>query len=221
MTVFALSILGVIIGISSALLGLGGNIFIIPLMPLIVDIPLKEIIATGIFSVLLTTSLNSFFFFREKLIPLDITLSLVIPTFIFSFLGSKFASHANDSFILIILICIMIFMLVRLNIDLKSLQNVKIGRVGLFAAGTVSGTMAGFTGIGSGVILGPLMLIFNLVEHKKISPTINFMIAIACFSATLNNMQVGESLNYQLGLIHLDLAFMIFIPAAVSSYIGR
>lgn len=219
-----IAILGMAIGVSSALLGLGGNILIVPLLPLFIDIPLKETIATGIFTVFFLTLFNCYFFLKSKLIDLKVGLKLILPTFIFSFIGAKYTNYFSESFITYSLVIIMVLMIIRLNtkLNFSSLESdsSKESFV-LVLSGMISGFLAGLTGVGNGVILGPILLGFKLVDDKKVSPTINFMIMIACLSATFNNLDFSNISLERSGLVRIDVALYILFPALISSFFGR
>ena len=81
----------------------------------------------------------------------------------------------------------------------------------MLIAGFLSGVLAGLTGIGTGIILGPLLLSANLTDDKKVSPIINFLIMIACLSSSFNYTD----------LVRYDYAFYIAIPAIITGYFGR
>lgn len=224
MEVLLISILGLSIGVSSALLGLGGNILIVPLLPLFVDISLKETIATGIFTVFFLTLFNCYFFLKAKLIDLSTSLKLIFPTFLCSYLGAKFSNHFSETTITYLLVSIMILMIIRLNANLSFSplhKNSKKEGIVLIVSGIISGFLAGLTGVGNGVILGPILLGFKIVDDKKVSPTINFMIMIACLSATFNNLDFTSVSLTRSGMVRIDIALSLLIPALLSSFVGR
>lgn len=226
MDILLIAILGGLIGISSALLGLGGNILIVPILPLFPlasSLSLKSVVATGIFTVFFLTLVNVFSFYRQKLIDFKLVLTLIIPTSLFSFLSSFHVDKVNDNVIKTLLILVMISMVIRLLLFKKKESNTvnELNYPLLLGAGALSGSLAGLTGVGTGVLLGPLLLSLNLTDEKKVSPTINFLIMVACFFSSLNYLSFSEFNFPNSGLVRLDIALMIFIPAIFTAILGR
>lgn len=228
MEMVLLLLLGLSIGILSSLLGLGGNILIIPILPLITELNLKEVIATGIFTVFFITFVNVLAFYRKGLVNFKETIFLIIPTIVFSYLGSAYSKFLNDNVINYILISIMVSMVLKLNLitskDHSNSQNkirpLKRRLIFLFS-GSFSGVLAGITGIGSGLILGPILYGLKLLEKKRVSPAINLLIATACFFASLNNLSFSHFDWPRSGLVHFDISIYILLPALISSIYGR
>lgn len=214
-------ILGLFIGLSASLLGLGGNILIVPLLPLFTDLPLREVVATGIFTVFFVCLNNVFFFWRQGLIDFRTCLILLIPTSMGSYLSSFYSSRLSEDLIQGILIGIMALMVVKLNLKIKENRASKKPYHFMILGALVSGSLAGITGIGSGVILGPLLLAFGLTDHKKVSPVINVMIVVACFFSSLNYLNLNEWSHYRSGAVHLDLALLMILTSLPSSFLGR
>ncbi|MBY0384598.1 TSUP family transporter, partial [bacterium] len=60
--------LGIIVGVVSSLFGIGGGIFIVPLLPNLLGVTPHQAVATSLASVFLVTLLNTVSFSREKLV---------------------------------------------------------------------------------------------------------------------------------------------------------
>ncbi len=222
MTYVILAILGSVVGLASALLGLGGSVFIIPLLPSVIDLSLKTIIYTSIFCVMLVTLFNVTMFHRKGLVDWRLGATLFPLVSVGSFVSSYFSYHFSDTVVKGLLVAIMITMVLRLLIDRfdgKGDLSVFKERVIKFIAGTLSGGLAGLTGIGSGVILGPTLLSLKLTEPKKVSPTINLLISCTCFFSILGNFQ-WSSMAFK-EAIRFDLSLTIFFFSIFGSYFGR
>lgn len=216
-------LLGILVGFSSALLGLGGSIFIIPILPELMTISLKETVATSIFSVMFITLINVYRFHQSKLIDYKLAIKLIPLTLIASYLGSNLAQDVSDIIIKFLLIFVIFLMIIKLLFfaHKEVLLNDKQQNIVLITISLFSGVVAGMTGIGSGVILGPALLTFNLIDQKKMSPTINLMIFIACFGASLGYIDFSNITLLKSGFIHLDLALILILCSLIGSYIGR
>lgn len=214
-------LLGAFIGICSALLGLGGNILIVPILPLVSELTLSEVIATGIFTVFLVTVVNVSSFYRQGLIDFKLITILFIPTTVGSFVSSHFAPNFSENFIRILLIIVMCLMIAKLVINIRQQMSLKYKTFILVVAGFISGSLAGLTGIGTGILLAPLLLAFHLTAANKVSPTINFLIMLACASASLNYLDFTHWEGSKWGSVRVDYVVTLFLPALLTSKIGR
>ena len=214
-------LLGSFVGISAALLGLGGNILIVPLLPLFTELSLQSVIATGILTVFFVTLFNVINFYRQGLIEFKIITLLFIPTSVSSFISSRLSSLVPEHIVKILFVLAMAAMVVKLFLPKKASLKKNNQKYILIAAGLFSGSLAGLTGVGTGILLAPLLLSLEITEDKKVSPTINFLIMVSCFFSSLNYLSFSNFSFPQSGLVRLDYVLLIAIPAILSSIIGR
>ena len=219
-----IAILGGLIGFSSSVFGLGGNILIVPLLPLIIDLELPSVIATGIFTVLIVTFVNTLHFYRQGLLDFRLVTFLFLPTSVTSFISSHYAHLVPEPMIRIVFLGVMAGILMKL-FRKKSTQQTTHSQtyiqVLLLSAGALSGLLAGLTGIGTGVILTPLLLSLAVTDERNVSPTINFLIMVSCFFSSINYLS-WQTLSFPTsGLVHLDTALYLSIPALLSAIQGR
>lgn len=219
MTLLLSVILGTLVGISSALLGLGGNIIIVPLLSSISDLSLQSVVATGIFSVFIVTLINVINFYRQQLLDFKLIATLIIPTALASYLSSYYAPAIPQTVVKTLFITVMLGMFARLL--MKSSYQMKASGFFLVFAGFFSGSLAGLTGIGTGVILAPLLFSSPSIQDKKVSPTINFLIMVSCFISSLNYLSWDQLNSPLAGYVRLDYALYITIPALITSILGR
>jgi uncharacterized membrane protein YfcA len=213
-------LLGGLVGISSALLGLGGNILIVPILPLISQLPLPSVIATGILTVFLVTLFNVINFYRQNLIDIKIISLLFFPTSLASFISSYYAHLFSEVFIRYAFLFIMGAMLLKLFFPPKKHQT-QLPKSILIIPGIFSGLLAGLTGVGTGIILAPLLVVLSITDEKKISPSINFLIMVSCFFSSINYLFLERFSFPQAGLVRLDYALGMALVAMITSQIGR
>lgn len=82
-------IIGVLIGVLAGLLGIGGGVFIVPLLIYVLKVPTKQAAATSIFIVVF----SSFSAFFAHATISDINWRFILPAAIFSFIGGQFGSR--------------------------------------------------------------------------------------------------------------------------------
>lgn len=215
-------VLGAMVGLSSALLGLGGNIIIVPLLPMITDISLPSTIATGIFAVLIVTSVNVLMFYRQKLLDVPLVFTLLPVTAGSSYLSSFFSHLVPEAYIKILFLLVMSAMVVGLlKPRTKKPQSKPHSPILLYIAGIFSGFLGGLTGIGIGVILGPMLLTTTATDERKVSPTINALILTACIFASLNYLSWRDISYPQMGHVRIDLALYLAGAAVFTAKYGR
>lgn len=218
-----LILLGLVVGFGSTLLGMGGSIFIIPILPIIVEISLKETIATGIFTVFFVTAMNTYRFHRNGLVDWRLGFILLPTSSTFSFLSAYYSSNVSEvavKYLLLFIVGLMITRLLFLGNKTIQLSRKKSLTIALIS-GSVAGIFSGLTGIGAGVLLGPTLLILNLTDHKKVSPTINFLIAVSCFFASLGYLNFSEVAFPKWGMVSIHYALGIFLASLIGAIFGR
>src|SRR5690606_31105419 len=88
--------------------------------------------------------------------------------------------------------------------------------------GALAGMTSGFVGVGSGVILSPVMIILKSVSPKQLSPTANANMFCATFAASLSNFLSGSPVKWnQWGLIRWDISLGVFLSAAFFAHFLR
>jgi uncharacterized membrane protein YfcA len=215
--------LGLSVGLSSSLLGLGGNVVIVPLLPLITALELKVVVATGITTVFLVTLINTVFFLRDRLVDLKLVLWLFFPSSLASFLAAGTIQYIPADWIRYTITFILVIMILRL-ISRKKQSNTLAKKTStgiLLIASFISGVTAGVTGVGTGVLMSPLLLTFQIIDPKKVGPTINALICLTSFSSCLKFLTSSNFAFPQWGLIRLDYVFFLSTAAVFSAFWGR
>jgi uncharacterized protein len=215
-----LLIAGLIAGIFSGLLGIGGGVILVPtlffVLPYLSDFSrlMQTVVATSLSVMMITT----FFSFICHLKTNEIDLKIIKHTFvsiifgcIFGSLTSHLISHkALILFFGIFLILISLKFFFNFEINLQK-QNIKM----LIPEGIVIGYLASFLGIGGGVIALPLYISLKIPFRYAVG-TAAFTTFLTAFSATISYLIIG----YVEHVKHLGSIGYIYIPALISMGIG-
>ena len=217
-----LVVLGFVVGLISSLLGLGGSILMIPILPSLLNMDFREVIATSLFTVTLVAFSNVIIFQLKRLVEWKMVL-LLFPIISFaSFMSARNSHYVDEKVIKILLIVVMMAMVFRLTS--KKQLPFKIpgfdSKFFLPFVGLFTGTLAGLIGIGGGIILTPTFMIKQIIPHQKISPTINCLIFFGSLTAVLGYMNTDFSTFPKVGAVHLNLGLMLFASAFVGSLLG-
>ncbi len=216
-------VLGVVVGIVSSLFGIGGGVFIVPLLPDLMGFSAHQAIATSLASVFLVTLVNTVGFAREHLVQWRVGLTLGVPSGIMAFVSGPWMAQA-DAFVLrvvfLIVMCVLLIVTwLRRNSHLPVENDFIISLskkafAGFFAL--IAGFISAFTGIGAGVILSPIMFNLRMVRARELVPTTNLSTMLTTFSGTLSyaiiDFREGTS------LIHFPMAISLFVVATVTSF---
>lgn len=195
---------GGVTGIFGALLGIGGGVFLIPFLVLILKIPIHEAVATGIIAVIATSSAAASVNVERRFTNIRLGMVLEVATTIGAILGGVTANiisgQALSKIFGVVLFIVAVLMLRRtrektgdivpivskkkitgiyfdpaINQEVKySVQRLPLGLGVSFIAGNISGLL----GIGGGVIKVPAMNLFCGIPLKAATATSNFMIGV-------------------------------------------
>ena len=185
-------------GFFGSILGLGGGIFIIPMLTLAFGLPMQTAIATSLVCVIATSSGAANLYVKSGLANIRLGMTLELATTCGAITGGLLAgviSHSALSFIFsLLLLYAAISMLTKKDklecqtegscveaIPDYKVGNYPLGIVGSFFAGNVSGLL----GVGGGIIKVPLMYLGMKIPLKVATATSNFMIGVtaaaSCF----------------------------------------
>jgi len=231
MEIFILVLSGIVGGFIAGLLGLGGGIFYILILPMAMtwygipqDSSSAFIIANSLFGIVFASASSLASDFNKFKTLWKESLFLGIPAVVLSLLTIKFIVQSHWYSIEIFnafVILLMIFILVQMQIKRKvSLQDKKLS----FPQGAVGGGSAGIvsalSGLGGGIIIIPLLQIGFKQSQRKAKVISLVVIFLSSSFMTLQNLfsdaVVIENLQYQWGYIIPNIA----IPLTIGVFIG-
>ncbi len=227
MIFFILLVLGFLTSLVSVFLGPGGGIIMIPLLPLVGGLTVHEAVATSLVTIFCVVSDNAYRFSKNSLVRwpvVGLMGPLAIPSAI---IAALVAPSVDERLILTVFLTLLIFVALRtllsafLNRDYEVSDNFTFSqKVFLPMGGLLAGTTSGFTGVGAGIILAPLMIFLKVVRPEQLVPTANATMMCTTFAGSLTYIYNGELVKWnQWGLIRWDVALVIFMVSSFfSSY---
>lgn len=224
--VFISVFLGIIVGVVSSLFGIGGGIFIVPILPTMMEMTHHQAIATSLMSVFLVTLLNTFGFAKDKLVNWRTGLLLGVPSGIMAFVSGPWAAAVGDVvlrvFFLFILLVLLVITFLRRNLPPLGDEVLRISKTkGFFALAfaLIAGFVSAFTGIGAGVILSPIMFNLKMVRARELVPTTNLSTMLTTFSGSLSYALIDMKTEGE--LIDKPLALGLFLVATLTAVFMR
>jgi len=217
--------MGAAVGALSALVGLGGGILMIPLLPMVVPMLPSEAAATSLFTILLVAIVNAWKFTNQRAINWNQALWFGGSAGLVSLAAASVAARAPErmvraAFGLMLLFLILFVMLERRNRDISH-EDRRRGRLAWVSLGAFCGLLSGGTGLGGGLVAGPLLLRLRMAAAEKVIPLVNVMMI---FSAGLG--VVGYAINrperrgWHWGALWIDAAVFLFVGAQITSPVG-
>lgn len=224
---FLVLLLGAGIGVISALLGLGGGVLIIPLLPVFTTLSHHEVIGTSLFTILLVVINNTIKFHRNGLIHWRLVSVLGPLAAVSAYAAANFGLQLDAKALKITLIFVYIVMAIWtfLVTQSKQVEKQRVSKdnlILLFLFSGLAGMISGLTGIGSGLILGGILLNLKVLPNISISPASNAIMVFTCLFGVMPYLFSSENQrNIIAGNIDLKVSLLLFIGAFSTSHFAR
>ena len=237
LSLILLPIMAFFIGIISAMLGIGGGTFIVPMLILIPCYSLSPAVASGtsLAAIIFTSASSTLRYMRQRRIDHLLGLFLALTTVPGAFLGSYSKRIIDNRLLGVIFAVFLIFVAARMFTEKKGMGdwmrrgNVKAihrkiidnyGETFIYSVdlrltpilGLAAGFFSGLLGIGGGSILVPAMnLIIGVPMHLSIATSM-FIMVFTSTSGTLTNLWLGH--------VRLDYAILLAAGVIFGAQIG-
>jgi uncharacterized membrane protein YfcA len=225
---------GLIGGFVSGLTGLGTGIVMLGVIPAVLvqyGVPESQvvsvIIANTIFSTLVSSFANVVTSLRQKMFFLKETLWVACFATVCSYLvfeiivtSGMYSKELFNSIIVFFMIIIMIQTFRKLK--LSNVMDERVTKAKLTLTGIISGTVAGFTGLGGGTIIIPLLNLWQRVDIKKAKSISYGVIFSIAFWLTVYNLFFNGSIDVAVsqGLIIFPMMLPLIIGVLIGSPVG-
>lgn len=225
---------GLIGGLISGLTGLGTGIVMLGVIPVVLvqyGVPESQvvsvIIANTIFSTLASSFANVVTTLRQKMFFPKETLWVALFATICSYLVFEIivssGMYSKDLFNSIIVFFMIIIILQTFRkLKLSNAQDERVTKTKLSLTGIISGTVAGFTGLGGGTIIIPLLNLWQRVDIKKAKSISYGVIFSIAFWLTIYNLFFNGSISVPVsqGLIIFPMMLPLIIGVLIGSPLG-
>ena len=233
---FWLILAGIGGGILAGLLGIGGGIIYVLVLPYALSnagIPIEHfpqfIIANSIFGVLFASLTSNILNIHKRDFYLDESLWVGLPGALFSiFILTTIVSQSwySITWFYVLLILFLAFMLISFFLqrkkDLKK-PKIKKREIRLGLAGIVGGSLASLTGLGGGAAVVPILttqLHLDIKMARSISLAMIFITSVALTAFNLVKNPGIDLLPYQYGYIYFPVALPLTLGVLLGTPIG-
>jgi uncharacterized membrane protein YfcA len=222
-----LIVFGFFIGILASMVGVGGGVFIVPILTFFYAFSVSNATGTSLTAIIFTALASTFNYARQKRIYYRTGLVLATTSAPGAYLGGWVAGNINEKLLglifgifLILVAARMIFTMIREKTQSKSLQSktdkelLKIRNT--IIIGTSLGFFAGFAsgllGIGGGILIVPVMT-------YALGMPIHFATATSMFTIIFTATS-GVAEYYQQGLVNLPIALLFGLGTIIGAQVG-
>lgn len=213
---FGLVLLGLTVGVSSGLFGIGGGIIILPALVYLLKFDTRVAVGTSLLSVILPAIAGVVSYALEANVNLLMAVLLAAGSIVGAPIGSWLLSILPQRAVKWGFIAFMILVIVSLFLVVPTRDSVvDIGWLfgaGLMALGLFTGVMSGLLGIGGGVIVVPLLVVLFKESDLVAKGTSLLMVIATGISGTVSNVMRKN--------VDLPAAFTIGGTAAVVTPLG-
>ncbi len=225
-----LPILGFFIGVIAAMTGVGGGIFIVPLLTLVYSFSPSMAVGTSLATIVLTAFAATLNYSRQKRIYYKIGLLLVIATAPGAVVGAYLTSIIPSQLLGFFFGAFLLFVAYRLLLKtgilkINQTQNKK-EQIGIINGTSINkrqaivgtpliflgGVASGLFGVGGGIIIVPILIFFFKIP-------IHYAVATSMFAMIFTSLS-GVSQHFILGNIDWTFALLIGIGSAIGAQIG-
>jgi uncharacterized membrane protein YfcA len=229
--IFLLPILGFVIGVVAAMTGIGGGVFIVPLLTLIFAFAPASAVGTSLAAIILTAFAATLNYSKQKKVWYKIGLLMaaltapgaVLGAYLTSILPSGVLGLTFGAFLLVVALQITIRNVILKNSNNKREGNLKesyeketyvsrrkfIMGIPLILMG---GIASGLFGVGGGIIIVPILTIFFYVP-------IHYAVATSMFSMIFTSLS-GVGQHALLGNINLEFSLLIGLGSIFGALVG-
>ncbi len=222
-------ILGLMVGVGTTFIGMGGGVLIVPILPLIYPLGMREIVATTLLVVFLVAVINTLGFVKRRLVQWRESLTLGMGSMVGAYAAARMTRVIPEKWLLWIFLTVLVGLTYKAGGDAyrsrkgknraEESETKKFSLPKLLIIALVGGVIIGLTGVGAGILFSSVLLSFRIVENSEVVPTSNAAVMLTSAAGLLG--YVGEIHWPAVGAIRLDVGLILFLGAWLSATFGR
>jgi uncharacterized protein len=217
-------LIGMIVGVLSGLLGIGGGIVLVPMLHAILvakgfsaDVAFHMALATSMACIVFTSLSSITAHHKNQNIVWPYVWAMVPMAFLGSLLATLVAIHLNALYLTLFFAVFTFYAAIQLFLDRKPAQHKVPGKVEISLVALLIGVISALVSIGGGTLTVPYLAMRNVSVKQAIgtSAVLGFPIALAStFSYLQDAIRQTEHAPDTFGLLYLP-AIMLIAPFSV------
>lgn len=231
--ILLLVLVGFAVGVVSSMVGVGGGVFIVPLLTLFFLFQAQTAVGTSLTVVIFTALASTYAYYRQRRVDYKVGLLLSVSSVPGAVVGAYLTNFVTSQQLVVVFAVFLILVAVRMLVNFK--QHFKVPQTRciwrrcivdsenhrfeycvnvplVFALAFFGGLSSGLLGIGGGAFMVPILsFIGNLPMHITIATSM-FMMIFASAS--------GVATHIQLGNVNFEFAAYLAIGVVLGSQLG-
>ena len=229
-----LSSIAFLVGIIAAMTGVGGGVFVVPLLSLAYGFSSHQAIGTSLATIVFTSLSSAIGYWRQKRVDYKVGLILTITTIPGAFVGAYLTSFIEEKLLGLIFGVFLIFVALRMafQFNLYHIQIPRIGKIwhrkivdsggAIFEYDTnvnlglvlsfFGGLSSGLLGLGGGALMVPIL-------HLTMNFPMHVTVATSMFIMVLTSIS-GAATHFSLGNVHTSHAVFLCIGVIFGAQLG-
>lgn len=233
---------GVFIGLLGSALGIGGGIFLVPFLVLVLKLPMHQAVAASLVAIVATSSAVAAVNVERGLANIRLGITLEVTTALGSIAGALIAGRLPGGILQLLFALLLFPVSVTMYLKGRGLLKKAVpaaqggGPASAFDSGFFdpaiaahtpyavrnmapasfvsffAGSLSGLLGIGGGIVQVPLMNLMCGVPMKAAAATSNFIIGVSAAASAY--------VYFRKGLIPLELTAVIVVGVLIGSFLG-
>lgn len=232
MDLWLLIIFGFLIGIAASMAGVGGGIFIVPILTFFYGFVVNSATATSLTTIIFTAIASTINYAKQKRIYYKTGLILAITTAPGAYLGAWLATIMEERILGLVFGVFLVLVAIRLIINVLRTKTqtrtsivksdsdlIRSGKIIIIGAGLsfFGGVASGLLGIGGGALIVPIIAIVLGISIHYATATSMFTMIFTSMSGVMKYYQ-SELINFPVALI---LAAGTIFGAQVGVYTSK
>ncbi|MDH5419532.1 MAG: sulfite exporter TauE/SafE family protein [Candidatus Bathyarchaeota archaeon] len=229
-----LSPIAFLVGIIAAMTGVGGGVFVVPLLSLVYGFSSHQAIGTSLATIVFTSLSSTIVYWRQRRVDYKVGLILTLTTIPGAFVGAYLTSFIEEKLLGLIFGFFLIFVALRMafQLDLYRIHFPRIGKIWhrkiVDSGGTIfeydtdvnlglvlsffGGLSSGLLGIGGGALMVPILhLTMNFPMHVTVATSM-FIMVFTSIS--------GAATHFSLGNVDISHAVFLCIGVILGAQVG-
>lgn len=209
--------IGIVVGLSSGMFGIGGALLSTPLLRIFLELPPVVALGTPILVAIPSAISGSIAYYRKKLLLEKVAFLTLVSGIPANILGSYATEWVSGKILMVLtalflLLTSALFFLRGWIYSASEQQSAQLSPLAIIIVGICAGFLSGFLAIGGGIILVPAYVRILRLSMKQALATSLFCVAGFALPAAI--------VHYLLGHIHLPTAVLLSFVVVPCSYLG-
>ncbi|PHS31173.1 MAG: permease [Methylophaga sp.] len=225
-------LIGVLSGLSSGLLGLGGGVIIVPALLMVFswhgllgDHLMHMAVATSLMTIIITSTTSAYNHHKQGYVDWHIV-GRFIPGLVFGgMLGAVLATQLSSQFLQQFFAIYLFFAAIKIWLPSPATIHQKLlNKPALVSFGSVVGIISSLVGIGGGTLLVPYLVMANLPIQRAIAISASCGVPIALSAVAgfiiFGQQQEANAINLGSGFIHWPAFWGIISTSSIFAIVG-